>query len=111
MESGATEIIFPPHAIQSLLDESKGLWRQLMQEAVDAPNGSLEKIAFVVMMARMNNCAACNTDSFRALHGCLNCARQTMRRFKGAEDELTSAYQTARKEVSAYLMRNANLSS
>ncbi len=109
MENHATEIIFPPGAIQPLLDESKGLWRNLVQEAADAPPGSPGKIAFVVMMARLNNCAACNTDSFRALHGCIQCARQTMRRFKGAESELDNVYKIASKEASAYLLRSEKI--
>lgn len=58
------------------------------------------------MMARLNNCAACSANSFRALHGCLHCARQTMRRYKDADDELASAYRIAQKEVSAYLFHN-----
>ena len=57
---------------------------------------SLEQMAFVLMMARLNNCTTCNADSFRAMTGCTTCAKQSLKRFHETDEALAALYQAAR---------------
>jgi hypothetical protein len=56
----------------------------------------------MLMVIRLNNCMACETDSYRAMRGCHACAIQTLRRYKGTDEELLKAYQDALIEVGDY---------
>ena len=62
-------------------------------------------LAFILMMARLNNCVTCNSDSYRAMHGCITCARQSIKRFHGSDEDLTRIFETARTEVIEFLQK------
>ena len=62
------------------------------------PTG-IEYSAFVLVMARLSGCVTCTSDSFRAMKGCTQCARQTVRRFRGSDLELTALFQQAQEEI------------
>jgi alkylhydroperoxidase family enzyme len=94
-----TDLIFPPRNISSLCNERGSEWRSLVSAVEKTGLDSPEQMAFILMMARLNSCATCNADSFRALHGCSLCARQSLKRFRGTDDELTRLFETAKTEV------------
>ena len=54
-------------------------------------------------MARMSACATCNSDSFRALNGCMVCARQSLKRYRGTDEDLMELFQAAKDEVERYI--------
>ena len=56
-------------------------------------------MAFMLMMVRLNGCVACETDSFRAMRGCPACAHQTLRRYKGEDEELLGLFEQALGDV------------
>jgi len=63
----------------------------------------MEKLAFSLMMIRIDGCLNCETDSYRAMRGCRDCARQSLRRLKASDEELLELYGKALEDVRAYL--------
>ena len=89
------EILFPHYAIPALRNTRGSKWRQLIDELAQKEETSVEVIALMSLMIELNGCLACETDSYRAMRGCAPCAQQTLRRFKGSDEELIGAYQAA----------------
>lgn len=93
------EILFPAHVIPSLQKLRGEPWRKLVEQIIPLPETDERKLAFMLMMIRLNGCMACETDSFRAMKGCASCTHQVLRRFKGSDDELVEMYEHALKDV------------
>jgi hypothetical protein len=55
------------------------------------------------MMIRLDGCLSCETDSYRAMRGCVACAQQTLRRFKASDEELVERFNKALKDVIGFL--------
>lgn len=100
-----TEVLFPLRVIPSLRALQGDEWKRLVDHVHSAGAAPVEKFAFVAMLVRMCGCAGCNADSFRAMRGCTQCARQTVRRFRGGDLEILEQYRQMRKEVEIYLQR------
>ncbi len=98
-----TDLIFPPRGISSLSNERGKAWRDLVAAVEETGPDSPEQMAFILMMARLNSCATCNADSYRAIHGCTVCAKQSLKRFHSMDEELTGLYETAKAEVTVFL--------
>jgi predicted peroxiredoxin len=98
-----TDLLFHPHAIPALAEVRGGPWRDLVKAAVESGPDSPEQMTLILMMARLNSCATCNSDSFRAMNGCTTCAKQSIKRFRGTDEELADLYQTTKSEVLQYL--------
>jgi hypothetical protein len=105
MDTIDTELIFPPRLIPELVDARGPLWRNMVTAAVYHADITLEQTALTLMLARLNNCAACNADSYRAIHGCEECAMQSLKRFRGPDEELLHLYDDARIEVTRFLQK------
>ncbi len=89
------EILFPHYAIPALRNTRGSEWAQLIDRLADKPETSVEVIALMSVMIELDGCLTCETDSFRAMRGCTPCAQQTLRRFKGSDEELISLYEAA----------------
>ncbi len=100
-----TDLIFPPRSIPSLCKERGAAWRDLVMLVKETGLDSPEQMAFILMMARLNNCATCNADSYRAIHGCTLCAKQSLKRFRGSDEELTALFEIAKAEVVVFLQK------
>ena len=98
-----TDLIFPPRAIHSLAEDRSRVWRKLVAAVETAGPESVDQTAFILIMARMSSCATCNSDSFRALNGCIICARQSLKRYKGSDSDLVKLFQAAKDEVERYM--------
>lgn len=96
-------ILFPNEAIAALERVRGPEWTVLVRHVEALAEEHPAKVAFVLMMVRLNGCLVCETDSFRAMQGCQNCALQTITRFKGDDKKLLNRYHEARDEVDAYL--------
>lgn len=95
-------LLFPNSAIP-ILENSRGKdWNELVKRACEAPEDHPARLAFVLTMMRFSGCIDCETDSYRAMRGCENCALQTLRRFKGDDDELIEAYVKALQDIERY---------
>jgi predicted peroxiredoxin len=102
-----TILIFPPGNISSLAGERGSPWQDLVAAVENSGNESPEQLAFLLMMARLNSCANCNADSYRAIHGCTVCGKQSLKRFHGSDQDLTGLYQAAKTEVILYLQKKS----
>jgi alkylhydroperoxidase family enzyme len=105
-----TDLLFPPRAIPALREMRGAAWRDLVTGVVEAGSDSPEQMAFILTMARMSNCDTCNADSYRAMHGCTTCAKQSLKRFRGTDEELSGQFQAAKAEVEQYLQKKGNCS-
>jgi hypothetical protein len=99
MYNNDTELLFPSRVIQALADERGEDWRALIERVAALPQDSPEHLAFVLLMTRLNNCNTCNSDSFRAMRGCTQCALQNVRRFRGSDKEFIKQYEIALKDI------------
>ena len=102
------ELMFPHYAIPRLREARGTAWADLVDRIAKLPETHHEVLAFMLLMIRLNGCMSCETDSYRAMRGCTMCALQTLRRFKGSEDELIRMYQQALKDVSGYITAPAS---
>jgi hypothetical protein len=98
-----TDLLFPPHILPALCDLRGVTWQKLVNLVIEASPGSIEQMAFILMMARMNNCATCNSDSYRAIKGCTFCSKQSLSRFHETDQALIDVFHTSVKEVKLYL--------
>jgi len=103
------ELLFPHHAIPSLRRLRGRQWQTLVERILRLPECHEETLAFMLMMVRLNGCMACETDSYRAMRGCVACAQQTLRRYKGDDDELIALFEQALGDVREFTQRNGHL--
>jgi hypothetical protein len=98
-----TELLFPSRVVPALRDLRRETWRTLIEHIDEQAPSSLEKKTFVLMMVKLGGCLTCDADAYRAHLGCTECARQTIRRFRGADQELIELYTQARLEIERQL--------
>lgn len=103
MYNSDTDLLFPDRAIPALRDQRGASWRALVSQVNAAGPESIEVLAFILMMVRLDSCVACNADSYRAMHGCTACAKQALKRFRGSDDDLIAQYQSAKVEIEQFL--------
>jgi hypothetical protein len=106
MHAGS-ELLFPPYAIAPLENLRGPEWQALVQRVAALPETHPDSLAFSLMMMRLDGCLTCETDSYKAMRGCVQCAIQTIRRFKEEDDELFKLYKEAQDDVNTYLEENA----
>jgi hypothetical protein len=102
-----SELLFPPYAIAPLKDLRGPEWRALVERVAPLPETDPDSLAFSLMMMRLDGCLNCETDSYKAMRGCVQCAIQTIRRFKESDRELLRLYDEAHSDVEAYLKESA----
>ena len=106
MYNSDTEVLFPSRVIPQLRSMHGEEWRGLIDRVRSDEATPAERHAFVLMLVRMCGCVGCNADSFRAMRGCTQCARQTVRRIRGGDREIMEQYRQMQKEVVAYMQKN-----
>ena len=102
------EILFPHYAIPSLKRLRGKEWAQLIEGLSPEEETSVEVLAFMSMMIELNGCIPCETDSYRAMRGCSACAQQTLRRFKGEDEELIVRYHASLDAMRQYRATHPN---
>jgi len=107
MYNADTELIFPPRIIPSLCTLRGATWKKMVEQVENSGDTSPEKIGFVLFMVRINGCVTCNADSFRAMHGCTQCSKQSIRRLKETDKSLVANYASAKQEVIEYQADNS----
>jgi hypothetical protein len=98
-----TELLFPLRVIPSLEGLRGNGWDQLLADVMKADDPIKQK-AFVLLMVRMGGCLTCNSDSFRAMRGCTQCAQRTVKRIRDDDEELFRQFQSNYDEVQAFLL-------
>ena len=105
MYNSDTELLFPARVIPSLGNLRTDVWRAFIEKVGGVDASLLDHQAFVLMMVRLGGCVGCNADSFRAMRGCTACARQTIKRFKGGDQELIELFNQSSREMEVYLQK------
>jgi hypothetical protein len=103
MQNSGIDLLFPSRAIEPLRKLRGERWENLINHLVQLELASPERIAFVLFMVRLGGCAACQSDSFRAMRGCILCSSTTIKHYKGSDQNLINLYTEARKEVANYM--------
>ncbi len=107
-------LLFPHHIIPTLRQIRGPGWQNLVERVAKQTECQEDKLAFMLMMIRLSGCVNCETDSYRAMRGCTACAQQTLRRYKGTDEELLILFEDALNEVrqfgSRYPSANITLS-
>ena len=103
MYNSDTELMFPLRIIPQLRDLRGVVWQNLVDEVCSDTAELRDQAAFTLMMARLGGCQGCNIDSFRGMRGCLMCAHQTVRRYRGSDEELAQQYRQSLSDVDAFL--------
>ena len=93
------EILFPSRVTPLLRDLRGRTWQKLIDDVACQPDSSLTRLAFGLMMIRLNGCLTCDADSYRAMQGCTFCSRQAVLRYKGADAELVEAFEQANLDI------------
>lgn len=100
-----TDLLFPMRVAPELRDLRGKVWRELVDRALLAADGSIDRLAFTLLLVRLCSCMTCHPDSYRALRGCTICAVQIVRRYRGEDEELVSMFEDARQEIADYLKK------
>ncbi len=100
------EILFPSSLIPRLEDLRESKWQRLVKRVAELPEVHPDRLAFVLMMIRLNGCLKCYNGSFRFMRGCELCARQTVMQFKESDDRLLRRYRRARRDVKKHLEKH-----
>jgi hypothetical protein len=102
-----TDLLFPPRTIPALRDVRGKDWQLLVDRTVAAGANSPDQVAFILMMARIDNCLTCNSDSFRAMNGCTACAKLAIKRYHGNDKDLVKLFDQTKVEIQEYTDPNA----
>jgi hypothetical protein len=97
------EMLFPMRVAPSLRDLRGAEWRNLVDKARHSADASLDQLAFTLLLVRLDGCLTCHTDSYRAMRGCTTCAMQTIKRYRGSDEDLMLLFEGAKADVFAYL--------
>jgi hypothetical protein len=106
MYNDDTELLFPLRVLPTLKDLRNSGWKALVEEYENESDNSITAFAIELMMVKLNGCGVCDADSFRAMRGCSQCARQTIRRYKGSDDDLHRLFLQAKRDVEAFIFEN-----
>ena len=99
MSINDTQLMFPAEFIPQLGEIRGPKWAEFVSEIEQSSQNSIDRIAFVFMIVRMTGCSTCTMDAFRAMKGCILCARHTIKRYKGSDEELIEVFEHAKSDV------------
>ena len=100
------EILFPSSLIPKLGQLRERKWQQLVQRVAELPEVHPERLAFILMMIRLDGCLKCYNGSFKFMRGCELCARQTVMQFKESDAHLLRMYRRSLNDVRKHLQKN-----
>lgn len=103
MYQNDAEVLFPVRVIESLRTLRGERWQALVDRVQDCPEHDPDLLAFSLLMIRLGGCLSCGPDSYRAIRGCTLCAKQSVTRFRGSDDDLIRLWESARADVIAWL--------
>ncbi len=99
MYNSETEVIFPLRAVPALKGLRGSDWDHLVELILSDHVSRTEQLAFMLMVVRLVGCSGCNSDSFRAMRGCTKCAQQSIKRFRGEDQDLIRLYEKTKQEL------------
>lgn len=103
MQGNSIDLIFPSRAIELLGNIRTERWENLVNDLLELEPTDPARIAFVLLMVRIGGCTSCQSDSFRAMRGCILCSITTIKRYKGDDQNLIDLYDDAKKDIIRYM--------
>ena len=103
MQGNCIDFLFPSRAIEFLANARGERWENLVNNLTDLEPLNPDRIAFVLMIVRLSGCSSCQSDSFRAMRGCILCSNTTIKRYKGSDQTLIDLYNEAKADLKKYL--------
>ena len=95
--------MFPPRVIPQLGGLRGVVWQKLVDESGSNGTSLVKRAGFTLMMVRLGGCQGCSIDSYRGMRGCTVCAKQTIRRYRGTDEELVKQFEQSCGEIEQYL--------
>lgn len=83
-------LFFSPSAIPTVANSRGSEWQTLVGEVCQHPVDAPQVLAFCLLMTEINECLLCETNSYRAIRGCGQCALQSLRRNRSSDANLVS---------------------
>ncbi len=103
VQDNEIDLLFPSRAIEPLRKLRGEKWENLVASMVDLEPGNPDRVAFVLFMVRIGGCTTCQSDSYRAMRGCILCSSNSIKRYKGSDQNLVDLYTEAKKDISKYM--------
>ncbi|MCX7852836.1 MAG: hypothetical protein N2383_08635 [Caldilineales bacterium] len=97
------EILFPVTLIPRLRNLKGPGWAALVERISPLPEMHPDKLAFCLLMIRLDGCLKCYSGSYKFMRGCEACAVQSVMQFKGSDEDLLQMYAQAQRDLAAYL--------
>ncbi len=98
-----TDVMFPLRVISNLRGLRGDVWKTIIDEVTADDASLVSQAAFTLMMVKLGGCQGCSVDSFRGMRGFTQCARQTIRRYRGADQDLLRQFQNAQVDIKKHL--------
>jgi hypothetical protein len=106
MKNNDTETLYPFRVTPLLRNYRSNIWKDIVDQVLDENSAKEDRVGFSMMMVKLGGCITCSADSFRAMRGCTHCATQTVRRFRGSDEELRTLFLENVEEVKQYYTKN-----
>jgi hypothetical protein len=97
------DLLFPPRCLPSIREMRGTVWEKLIDQVIQTDPDSIEQLAIILLMSRLNNCLSCDADSYRLMTGCATCSRQSLKRCKESDEALLASYSAAKKEIEQFI--------
>jgi hypothetical protein len=104
-----TELLFPPKLIRVLRNLRGEVWRDFCDAIIPLPETHPDKLAFCLMVIRLNACLSCLSGSYRFMRGCELCAGQTIARYQGTDEDLIALHARAKADLARYAAGETDL--
>lgn len=105
MNNSETELYFPLRYIPALRLSRGEEWQAFIDDLSSNGSSAIQRIGFVYLMVKLCGCSACNSDSFRAMKGCAQCAHQAVKRYRGSDAELIHQHSNLCNEIDEFLAK------
>ena len=102
MQDNEADLLFPTRAIASLRNLRGQNWQEFIDLITSLDPLAHDRLAFILMMVRLSGCLTCQSDSFRAMRGCVQCSIQTVKRFRGTDQDLLNQFAESQNEINKF---------
>ena len=109
MYSHDAELLFPPKIIPALRGLRSESWEKVIDQIELTSQINTKRMAFVLLMVRMNGCISCSADSYKAMRGCQRCASQSIQKFPGTDRDIVQMFEDAIHEIENYVELSVNI--
>jgi len=100
-----SELIFSIRILPSICSLRGEQWKCLCESVLANPKDIVKSVGMILLVAKIAGCIKCNSDSYRAIRGCSQCAKQAIRRYKGTDKDLEIHFAKYMMRAKNYLER------